>query len=225
MRCVFRSISLCFNTQPPEGGCAHRRMCRKTEWLFQHTAARRRLRRSKRHSRPCSLFQHTAARRRLQRIGAVVVVGVRFQHTAARRRLPEIALFVKDNRLFQHTAARRRLRRFILSPCKPYCFNTQPPEGGCNSCLYETSQFGSFNTQPPEGGCSHIRQDTNMGREFQHTAARRRLLAYPSRYQYGARVSTHSRPKAAASSKAMAILRQMVSTHSRPKAAAQVNGA
>ena len=30
-----------FNTQPPEGGCAHRRMCRKTEWLFQHTATRR----------------------------------------------------------------------------------------------------------------------------------------------------------------------------------------
>ena len=226
MRCVFRSISLCFNTQPPEGGCAHRRMCRKTEWLFQHTAARRRLRRSKRHSRPCSLFQHTAARRRLQRIGAVVVVGVRFQHTAARRRLPEIALFVKDNRLFQHTAARRRLPKERLGGvCVENVSTHSRPKAA--ACFRGHANFGKscFNTQPPEGGCMFPRSCEFWQELFQHTAARRRLLAYPSRYQYGARVSTHSRPKAAASSKAMAILRQMVSTHSRPKAAAQVNGA
>ena len=78
------------------------------------------------------------------------------------------------------------------------CFNTQPPEGGCNeSCIpfcfmpafqhtaarrrlhkndFPLSYTRSFNTQPPEGGCSRA-----AGRAVQME-----------------RVSTHSRPKAAA---------------------------
>ena len=33
-----------------------------------------------------------------------------------------------------------------------------------------------FNTQPPEGGCSHLFYQSVTPKEFQHTAARRRLL-------------------------------------------------
>ena len=34
-------------------------------------------------------------------------------------------------------------------------FNTQPPEGGCCSKLEIPNWLGCFNTQPPEGGCQH----------------------------------------------------------------------
>ena len=56
---------------------------------------------------------------------------------------------------------------------------------------------------------------------FQHTAARRRLpfVAHISRPIY--RVSTHSRPKAAAKAPNKLIAFVGVSTHSRPKAAAK----
>ena len=176
MRCVFRSISLCFNTQPPEGGCAHRRMCRKTEWLFQHTAARRRLPEIALFVKDNRLFQHTAARRRLpkERLGGVCVENV---STHSR---PKAAACFRGHANFGKS-----------------CFNTQPPEGGCGVLYYRRvsrtvsthsrpkaaatlaymrqASLGvsthsrpkaaarisvkipiwgaSFNTQPPEGGC------------------------------------------------------------------------
>ena len=54
-----------FNTQPPEGGCDGYMQTRTDRFLFQHTAARRRLLRRAQPKRPPPLFQHTAARRRL----------------------------------------------------------------------------------------------------------------------------------------------------------------
>ena len=55
------------------------------------------------------------------------------------------------------------------------CFNTQPPEGGCKSCLPVITMCRSFNTQPPEGGCD---MDKGLCVDFA--------------------VSTHSHPKVAA---------------------------
>ena len=58
--------------------------------------------------------------------------------------------------------------------------------------------------------------------KFQHTAARKRLLhpIYCSR-EYSI-VSTHSRPKAAATTYSYKPKGKDVSTHSRPKAAASI---
>ena len=123
-------------------------------------------------------------------------------------------------RLFQHTAARRRLPRKLPRHANRYCgFNTQPPEGGCpypnvnfggNEVFQHTAarrrlhhrpafprQPPCFNTQPPEGGCP-------CG---QGTVCRQN-------------VSTHSRPKAAATVLPHKCRPSAVSTHSRPKAAA-----
>ena len=51
-----------------------------------------------------------------------------------------------------------------------FCFNTQPPEGGCNNQIKGAKNAASFNTQPPEGGCGlHI--VINPNGSFQHTAA------------------------------------------------------
>ena len=55
---------LCFNTQPPEGG-----------WVVIHSRGR------------LFVFQHTAARRRLATVGRAKTLFQTFQHTAARRRL------------------------------------------------------------------------------------------------------------------------------------------
>ena len=64
---------------------------------------------------------------------------------------------------------------------------------------------------------------TTFVKEFQHTAARRRLLVTAGVYGDISSVSTHSRPKAAASDSVMfATCCCWVSTHSRPKAAASV---
>ena len=80
-----------------------------------------------------------------------------FQHTAARRRLPSYVSKAKKDEGFQHTAARRRLlsmfdvahtASLVSTHSRPkaaalfykllflvtFCFNTQPPEGGCNHC-------------------------------------------------------------------------------------------
>ena len=142
-------------------------------------------------------------------------------------------------------------------------FNTQPPEGGWRaSCAGAGNQY-RFNTQPPEGGwlfahftrvatmvSTHSRPKAAGGDDadfskrpdkFQHTAARRRLVAEliiaknrdgvstHSRPKAAGKlflafaqcfiVSTHSRPKAAGNKKARRQLKLFVSTHSRPKAA------
>ena len=54
-------------------------------------------------------------------------------------------------------------------------FNTQPPEGGCPATTKGRAKQCSFNTQPPEGGCVDLYQIEPVYK-----------------------VSTHSRPKAAA---------------------------
>ena len=82
-----------------------------------------------------------------------------------------------------------------------YSFNTQPPEGGCTGGKVTGREPNGFNTQPPEGGCTL-----------------RPLNAPPVQV-----VSTHSRPKAAATLFKAITKCGNVSTHSRPKAAASVD--
>ena len=100
---------------------------------------------------------------------------------------------------FQHTAARRRLRQIVA------CFR---------------HFWGCFNTQPPEGGCCSLLAPVPSTFGFQHTAARRRLRTQQVSFSFLSIVSTHSRPKAAATTHKKGCLTCNVSTHSRPKAAA-----
>ena len=67
---------------------------------------------------------------------------------------------------FQHTAARRRLPSSLPLNGARACFNTQPPEGGCEICKHETYMGKSFNTQPPEGGCRIRRKEATMSEGF-----------------------------------------------------------
>ena len=124
--------------------------------------------------------------------------------------------------MFQHTAARRRLPKF---------------------CHHQIVTQAGFNTQPLEGGCLDKIYDCATGDMFQHTAARRRLRNQMQSMRLLLCVSTHSRPKAAASLPINFSITSRcfntqppeggciltvdldgmplkVSTHSRPKAAA-----
>ena len=85
---IYRDVCLvCFNTQPPEGGCHGRSGDDNKNDLFQHTAARRRLPATHLTAYNKVQFQHTAARRRLQKHCKKSIESSWFQHTAARRRL------------------------------------------------------------------------------------------------------------------------------------------
>ena len=140
---------------------------------FQHTAARRRLRKSRAAVRVMNPFQHTAARRRLLRLlpsafcrgcfntqppeggwsirrGCCVIS--RFQHTAARRRLIWYKEIRHWNYWFQHTAARRRLRRRQKESQALNGFQHTAARRRLPLPLWVFPNFSSFNTQPPEGG-------------------------------------------------------------------------
>ena len=123
-----------------------------------------------------------------------------FQHTAARRRLAIAIVRDVGDGQFQHTAARRRLGRCMALLRFRLCFNTQPPEGGWSRQCSIRADDGGFNTQPPEGGWDRKMAPLLTDKEFQHTAARRRLGIQGLQRLGVIAVSTHSRPKAAGAS-------------------------
>ena len=106
----FLRLALSFNTQPPEGGCLWLGGCGERRELFQHTAARRRLR-----AQPSSSI-----------LASVVSTHSRPKAAANLRCSVNI---IKQT--FQHTAARRRLLSRHPPTLHGQSFNTQPPEGGC----------------------------------------------------------------------------------------------
>ena len=64
--------------------------------------------------------------------------------------------------------------RFAVSGIN--CFNSQPPEGGWFSRKDYPQHPRCFNSQPPEGGWAIRGGKRRKEREFQLTAARRRLV-------------------------------------------------
>ena len=98
-----------------------------------------------------------------------------------------------------------------------WSFNTQPPEGDC--VLLRGSapeQIVSTHSRPKATDLRNFKYFHSI--QFQHTAARRRLL-FAQPISFSSIVSTHSRSKATVfqSIKAFSVP-NIVSTHSRPKA-------
>ena len=215
---------------------------RQVDFLFQHTAARRRLGAAKSWRFWSKWFQHTAARRRLAPHPDRRPAHLLFQHTAARRRLglfgwrsvirrgfntqppeggwPVGKIQGRCRSRFQHTAARRRLDRTCSAdPMMAFVSTHSRPKAAGNPERLYPSIISRFNTQPPEGGWVIAKGAVVHRGEFQHTAARRRLGAGAARGGHRFAVSTHSRPKAAGGQRCVRTLPGDVSTHSRPKAA------
>ena len=121
-----------------------------------------------------------------------------FQLTAARRRLPTNWTSWQTNAWFQLTAARRRLH---FHP-------------------FRLRLGAGFQLTAARRRLRNISLKPTPIQTFQLTAARRRLLVQRANRCEQLRVSTHSRPKAAACTIYAIIMTIIVSTHSRPKAAA-----
>ena len=192
---VFLTPVICFNTQPPEGGCGeyavatnwrgvstHSRpkaagVCKMsllTRSSFQHTAARRRLAWLMRRQAAVCLFQHTAARRRLACAAHYLHVAL-IVSTHSRPKAAALHFWVAaKSLLFQHTAARRRLSRLIKTK-RFFIVSTHSRPKAAGHLINNRALRKCFNTQPPEGGWPRNGRRVNAKR-----------------------VSTHSRPKAAA---------------------------
>ena len=104
---------------------------------------------------------------------------------------------------FQLTAARRRLHPLRLGQSGHRQVSTHSrPKAAAILGAKKTPRLRRFNSQPPEGGCIRNTRAIAEAAMFQLTAARRRLRAKLPDYIVDFSVSTHSRPKAAASEQA-----------------------
>ena len=155
-------------------------------YLFQHTAARRRLGKPSRLSAHHTLFQHTAARRRLVRAFTPVAPLIRFQHTAARRRLASITAcpyLISDVSTHSRPKAAGFATITLIRVARG-SFNTQPPEGGWETEIFVMfGRFVSTHSRPKAAGPSA--RFRAYARPFQHTAARRRLELEIPAYLFG----------------------------------------
>ena len=107
--------------------------------------------------------------------------------------------------MFQHTAARRRLHKRPDDKTLHQKVSTHSrPKAAAHGLIQLKRRRRGFNTQPPEGGCLKRLMNKRKELVFQHTAARRRLLLVFCIEPGYHLVSTHSRPKAAATSKVSA---------------------
>ena len=133
---LFSRCCFSFNTQPPEGGCANSSQAAGLQKVFQHTATRRwLLSKLKPNSQFLGMFQHTATRRWLR------------SHYKKYHIQPLVST---------HSHPKVAASLSLLANVMPPCFNTQPPEGGCDDVINK-----------------HYIDDV-----FQHTATRRWLPRY-----------------------------------------------
>ena len=145
----------CFNTQPPEGGCAPPSQPADPLVVSTHSHPKVAAPKHDDGKQPKGVSTHSHPK-------VAAILGTAASAVAA----------------FQHTATRRWLRRrsrrtSLMLPG----FNTQPPEGGCLPTRGNRSESRCFNTQPPEGGCFFYFLCALKNTWFQHTATRRWLPA------------------------------------------------
>ena len=121
--------------------------------------------------------------------------------------------------MFQHTAARRRLPFTATTKIGSVLFQHTAARRRLPPTSARWRIIVSFNTQPPEGGCAFYQLLRSSHHVSTHSRPKAAATMQHSVYCCF-RVSTHSRPKAAANRHASPFLHTTVSTHSRPKAAA-----
>ena len=233
-----------FNTQPPEGGWRWVARVNANVFLFQHTAARRRLDvQGVLYWIDC-LFQHTAARRRLARTTLRKYIYTTFQHTAARRRLVKF-LFSEDKfkrvsthsrpkaaglgmnpvdfaKQFQHTAARRRLERPQLENVQFFRVSThsRPKAAGVCGWKGQFARFVSTHSRPKAAGTPRTaRRSCAMGFNTQPPEGGW-FKTDDGKYIHAEFQHTAARRRLGRDL-AYPCKQDEVSTHSRPKAAGQ----
>ena len=166
-----------FNTQPPEGGCPRHQLVKADGGEVSTHSRPKAAAASVIELESEPLFQHTAARRRLRCLSPHCFANRMFQHTAARRRLPPAAATPAAATPVS-THSRPKAAACADRGCRPKNrgFNTQPPEGGCPVGDRLTVWHWMFQHTAARRRLPFLFCLCSFYLEFQHTAARRRLL-------------------------------------------------
>ena len=155
---LFQKSINSFNTQPPEGG-----------WSIAKIASRRS--RVSTHSRP-------------KAAGTSWLRSKNRRLVSTHSRPKAAGWWSRDSiscrAAFQHTAARRRLVSDTIDRAGYTQVSTHSrPKAAGGIFFGRINPILGFNTQPPEGGWAVLFFGAWCGRQFQHTAARRRLVFAP----------------------------------------------
>ena len=123
-----------------------------------------------------------------------------FQHTATRRWLP-VQSVINFNKEYVSTHSHPKVAAGAQDDLQPIleCFNTQPPEGGCEGEQHALLDSKQFQHTATRRWLPIIGQEYIPTVRFQHTATRRWLPAGKKYLFQMPLVSTHSHPKVAAS--------------------------
>ena len=181
IECKNALLVMCFNTQPPEGGCSVDKW--DDTWSEVST-----------HSRPKAAAQCFTGRRQLTTVSTHsrpkaaaffkfgIVCMTQFQHTAARRRLQRRKRQLELIRTVStHSRPKAAAQTWKFASPVVMVSTHSRPKAAAAAPNARSNNANCFNTQPPEGGCFF------QIRDCLHDT-----------------VSTHSRPKAAAKKKASA---------------------
>ena len=152
--------------------------------MFQHTATRRWLQILSPSDRNTSGFQHTATRRWLPQLKCMLYHFLDVStHSHPKVAASSVLELLNKCSLFQHTATRRWLRHSSpnISFDDLVSTHSHPKVAACRWWC-DCYAIRCFNTQPPEGGCDLIFFHKIRLNMFQHTATRR-WLQRDTRYQ------------------------------------------
>ena len=175
------SASLSFNTQSPEGGCRAKTRKRRNPNRFNTQSPEGGCVKSSLTNKFLKLFQHTAARRRLRNWLEISVSIACFNTQPPEGGCLKFPFFFTSLcYVSTHSRPKAAAEYFSKKIANFDSFNTQPPEGGCvnykradeNDFKFqhtaarrrlryhgEAMAMGErgFNTQPPEGGCQWVK--------------------------------------------------------------------
>ena len=180
----FSRKALGFNTQPPEGGC------------LEHALKSKGISDVSTHSRP-----KAAA-------GVDFILNPLKQVSTHSR--PKAAADLNPNYSMKdivstHSRPKAAARYVYVESQKDVVSTHSRPKAAAYKANIQLLTIRRFNTQPPEGGCIISSKRETKYKRFQHTAARRRLRITKCQLLQFSIVSTHSRPKAAATTFKMGI--------------------
>ena len=149
----------------------------KSIFLFQHTAAWRRLPgfcSNNAKSSSVSTHSRVEAAASLKVIISSVLNGFNTQPRGGgcEANIP----LIKGANMFQHTAARRRLQQNARCVLWRRSFNTQPRGGGCRTAPLKQAEWSEFQHTAARRRLPERNVQFAGNAVFQHTAARRRLL-------------------------------------------------
>ena len=186
-----------FNTQPPEGGCAHVDQVAALAVVSTHSHPKVAAQAAKDWLNVVAVSTHSHPKVAAH-IFQVVVLGYLFQHTATRRWLHFYPTRRSRLKSFQHTATRRWLLGHIVALCNRLWFQHTATRRWLLTYEQKPPPTKMFQHTATRRWLRSSASSNLMMLRFQHTATRRWLRRALGEAVGDGIVSTHSHPKVAA---------------------------